>query len=153
MNNEIFRCSVRYQKVNEYGLVKKTTENYLLEALSYTEAERRFIEEMTPFISGEYEVTNIVRTHVSGVLESKDNNADRWYLVKIAFITLDERSGEEKQTAQRLYIQAADFRGAITALDSFMQGTLGDWIILSIAEINVMDFFHYKQPQNSPVAE
>ena len=59
MNNEWFECKVRYDKTMETGLLKKTTETYIVEALSFTEAERRFIEEMTPFISGEFTVTDI----------------------------------------------------------------------------------------------
>lgn len=144
MNNEWFQCSIRFDKTMENGLLKKVTETYLVEALSYTEAERRIIEEMKPYIAGEFEVTDIKRARLSEIFESTDANADRFYKVKIAFITLDERSGEEKATAQNVLIQSTDFRTACKDLDKGMEGTLGDWIILSVSETRIMDIFHYK---------
>ena len=147
MNNNYFKCAVRYDKTMETGLLKKVTENYLLEALSYTEAERRFIEEMTPFVSGEFEVSKIQRMHLAELFLSQDAAADRFYIAKIAYITLDEHTGAEKRTPCRIMIQAKDFEDAKRQLDKGMEGTLGDWVILSIAETNIMDYFRYEQEQ------
>ncbi len=149
MNNGYFKCSIRYDKVMESGLLKKVTETYLLEALSYTEAERRFIEEMIPYVSGEFEVSNIQRMNLAEIFESQDAAADRYYISKIAWITLDERSGEEKRTTQRVLIKAKDFREALHVLDKGMEGTLGDWLIISIAETNIMDYFRYEPTEES----
>ena len=149
MNNEWFQCSIRYDKTMETGLLKKVTETYLVEALSYTEAERRFIEEMTRYVSGEFVVSDIKRAHLAEIFESIDAAADRWYKAKIAYITIDEKTGGEKLTAQTLLVQAADFRSAIEALDKGMRGTLGDWIILSVAETKILDIFHYEQKEET----
>ena len=54
-----FECKIRYEKTMENGMNKKVTEPYLVDALSFTEAEARIIEEMTPFISGEFTVSDI----------------------------------------------------------------------------------------------
>ena len=122
MMNEWFECKVRYEKTLENGLVKKVTEPYLVDALSFTEAERRFIEEIEPFMSGEFQVTDI----------------------KVAFITLDEKSGAEKKSNQNMLIQASDLRDAVKRLDKGMEGTMADYEIASIAETPIMDVFHYK---------
>lgn len=154
MNNDWFECKVRYDKTTETGLQKKVTETYLVEALSFTEAERRFIEEITPFMTGEYTVTDIRRAKLAEVMESNDANADRWFKAKIAFITLDEKSGAEKRARQLVLVQATDFRDAQRELDEHMKGTLGDWVIESIAETGVIDVFHYvKAEHTAPQAQ
>ena len=147
MNNDWFECKVRYDKTMETGLLKKTTETYIVEALSFTEAERRFIEEMTPYISGEFTITDIKRARLAEIFESSNAAADRWFKAKIAYITLDETTGAEKRSAQQVLVQATDFRDSVTNLDNAMKGTLGDWVIMTISETAVMDVFYYKQAE------
>ena len=88
---EWFECKVKYDKTMENGLIKQVTEAYLVDALSFTEAERRFLEEIEPFMSGEYMVTDIKRAKIAELFESNDGLADRWFKCKVAFITLDEK--------------------------------------------------------------
>ncbi len=145
MNSEWFECKVRFDKTMENGLMKKATETYMVDALSFTEAERRFIEEMTPYISGEFTVTDIKRARLSEIIEAPGADADRWFKAKIAYITLDEKSGAEKRTNHLVLVQATDFRDALKNLDHGMEGTLGDWVIVSITETPVMDVFRYKK--------
>lgn len=145
MNSEWFECKVRFDKTMETGLLKKVTETYLVDALSFTEAERRFIEEMTPYISGEFTVTDIKRARLAEVFVNPDTAADRWFKAKVAYITLDEKSGAEKRSNQMLLVQATDFRDALKNLDNHMEGTLGDWVIVSITETPIMDVFPYKK--------
>lgn len=90
-----FECKVRYDKMQENGAVKKVNEPYLVDALSFTEAEARIIEEQTPYISGEFSVSAVKRTRIAEIFFNEDG--DRWYMVKVAFITIDERSGVEKK--------------------------------------------------------
>ena len=89
-----FECKIRYEKVMENGMQKKVTEPYLVDALSFTEAEARIIEEMTPFISGEFTVSDIKRANYSELFPSDEESADRWFKCKLIFITLDEKSGD-----------------------------------------------------------
>ncbi len=147
MNSEWFECKVRFEKTMETGLLKKVTETYMVDALSFTEAERRFIEEMTPYISGEFTVTDIKRARLAEIVEAEDAAADRWYKAKVAFITLDEKTGAEKRTSQNVLVQATDFRDVLKNLDKSMKGTLGDWVIVTITETTIMDVFHYKKEE------
>ena len=144
MQSEWFECKVRYDKTLESGLVKKTTEAYLVDAISFTEAEKRFIEEITPFMTGEFIVTDIKRARISDLIDSDDLNDDRWFKARIAFITLDEKSGVEKRTIQSALIRAKDFHRALARLDKGMKGMLGEWIIVSITETNIIDVFKFK---------
>lgn len=142
--SEWFECKVRYEKTLENGLVKKVTEPYLVDALSFTEAEKRFIEEIKPFMSGDFQVTDIKRAKYAELFEADEEAADRWFKAKVAFITLDEKSGAEKRSNQNMLIQAADLRDAVKRLDKGMEGTMADYVIVSIAETPIMDIFHYK---------
>lgn len=139
-----FECKIKYDKTQEDGLIKSTTDSYLVDALSFTEAESRFVEEMKPFISGEFVVTDIKRAKIAELVESIDATDDRWYKAKVAFITLDEKTGAEKRTAQIQYVQAKDFATALSNLQKSMQNTLGDWVIISITETAILDVFRYQ---------
>lgn len=140
-----FECKVRYDKSMEDGKIKKVTEVYLVDALSFTEAERRFLEEITPFMSGDFEVSDIKKAKIAELAESNDGNADRWFRCKVAFITLDEKTGAEKRTTQTILVQAIDLRDAVKNLDKLMSGTLGDYVIVSVAESPIIDIFRYVQ--------
>ena len=95
-----FECKVSYEKMLENGMQKKVTEPYLVDALSFTEAESRIIEEIRPYITGEFTVTDIKRARISELFFNE--NGDRYYKFKIYFITLDEKSGAEKKTAAQM---------------------------------------------------
>ena len=116
-----FECKIRYEKVAENGMNKKVTEPYLVDALSFTEAESRIIEEITPFISGEFTVSDIKRANYSELFFCEDDEADKWFKCKLYFITLDEKSGAEKKTATNVLVQAADLKDSIKKLDEGMK--------------------------------
>lgn len=143
MAKDWFECKVRYDKTLETGLLKKVTESYLVDALSFTEAEERFLQEIKPMMSGEYSVSDIKRAKISELFESIDTTDDKWYKAKVAYIAYDEKKGVEKRTNQIMLIQAKDLRVAVQNLDKGMQGTMGDWDIISIAETPIMDIFKF----------
>lgn len=133
-----FITAIRYNKVLENGMEKKVTEYYLVDALSFTEAESRTIEEMSAFISGEFSVTAVKTSKFSELFLADEEAADIFYKVKIQFLTLDERSGEEKKTNTEVLVQAADLRDAIRRFDEGMKGTMADYQIVSVAETPIV---------------
>lgn len=149
-----FECKVRYDKMMENGAVKKVNEPYLVDALTFTEAEARIIEEMTPFISGEFSISAVKKTKISEIFF--DDSADKYYMVKVNFITLDEKSGVEKKSASFILTQASDLEGALTRFKDGMKGTLADYDIASIAETPLMDVYPLDlsaDKKNPPKAE
>ena len=128
----------------ENGLVKKVSEPYLVDAISFTEAEKRFIEEIRPFMTGEFEVSDIKRVNYSEVFYNDAESADRWFKCKLSFITLDEKSGAEKRTNSYALVQAADLREAIKHLDEQMKGTIMDYQIAAVTETMIMDVYPYR---------
>ncbi len=136
-----FECKIRYDKTMENGMIKKVTEPYLVDALSFTEAEARIIKEITPFISGEFTVANISRANISEIFN--DETGDKWFKCKVMFVTIDERSAAEKKTACYMLVQAIDFKTALANLEEGMKGTMADYTIASINETTIMDIFPF----------
>ena len=137
--NNWYECRVKFEKVLENGVQKKVTEVYLVDAMSFTEAENRIIEEMTPYISGEFEVTAVKKDRISELFI--DPEGDKWYRARVMFITLDEKSGAEKKTASIMLVQASDFKMAIKNLEEGMKGTMSDWEINTLTETTIMDVY------------
>lgn len=144
-----FECKIRYEKTMENGMDKKVTEPYLIDALSFTEAEARIIEEMTPLITGEFAVFDIKRANYSELFPSEEEAADRWYKCKLVFITLDEKSGSEKKTTTNVLVQASDLRDAMKKLDEGMKGTMVDYQQASISETPIMDVYPYTETEET----
>ena len=141
-----FLCNVTYEKMMENGMQKKVTEPYLVDALSFTEAEARIIDEMRPFASGEFMVAKIYRHPVAELFFNKDG--DRFYRFKVVFITLDEKTGSEKKPAVRMYAQANDPKEAIRILEEGMKGTLASYRISLVTETEIMEVFPYAKDNN-----
>ena len=140
-----FECKVRYDKMQENGAVKKVNEPYLVDALSFTEAESRITEEQAHYISGEFSVSAVKRTKISEIFFNE--NGDRWYMVKVAFITIDEKTGVEKKTSNLILVQASSFKDAYDNSLEGMKGTMADYEIQSITETPLMDVYRVKLDQ------
>ncbi len=138
-----FECKIKYEKTAGEGNIVKVNEAYLVDALSFTEAEARIITEMKPFISGEFTVANIKRAKINEMFFSE--NGDKWYRSKVNFVTLDEEKGVEKRTAVNMMIQASDITEALAKLKECMKGTLADFEIASITETLIIDVFKFTE--------
>lgn len=137
-----FECKVRYDKMQENGAVKKVTEPYLVDALSFTEAEARITEEQRPFISGEFDIATVKRSRIAEI--AFHDEADKWFLAKVAFISVDPKSGAEKRAVNQILVQASDFKNAFDNLLEHLKGTMADYDIVSITETPLMDVYRMK---------
>lgn len=134
-----FECKVKYERMMDNGMMKKVNEPYLVDALTFTEAEARIIEELKPRISGDYSVASEKKTKISEVFFNE--TGDRWYLVKVNMITYDERSDKEKKTMQQMLVQAVDIEDALDKFKEGMKGTMSDMEIAAVSETLIMDVF------------
>ena len=142
-----FECKIRYEKVMEDGLQKKVTENYVVDALSFSEAEERITEEMSSYISGEFDVADIKKAAYGEIFFSDDEMADKWYKAKLQFITYDEKTDKEKRSSVTYLVQAGSFNEAVKNIDEAMGGTMIDYVISSVAETTLMDVYEYKKAE------
>lgn len=146
-----FECKVRYDKTLDTGMIKTVTEPYLVDALSFTEAEARIIKEMTPFLSGEFTVSDIKRVKFSDTFFNE--SGDRYYKAKLYFITLDEKSGSEKKTAINMLVQASELKEAVETVETEMAKTMIDYTIAAVTETAIMDVFPYSNEEKNPEKE
>ena len=136
-----FECKIKYDKMLETGMQKSVTEPYLVDALSFTEAEARIIQEIKPYISGEFSVSDIKRAKYT---ESFFNETgDRYFKARLFFITLDEKSGAEKKTGINMLVQATLLKEAVEIVEAEMKKTMIDYTFASVAETAIMDVFPY----------
>ena len=140
----------------EDGLQKKVVENYTIDALSFTEAEQRIMEEMSSYISGEFNIKDIKIAPYKEIFFADTDTADRWYKTKLQFITIDEKTEKEKRSNVNYLVNAGTLNGAVKNIDEVMGGTMIDYVIASVAETTIMDVFEYgrdKQPDDKPEYE
>lgn len=150
-----FECKIRYDKVQENGTVKKATESFLVDALSFTEAEARIIEERQPYISGDFSVTAVKRTKIAEIFFNDEDDADKWYQVKYVMTTIDESPAAqgkpvaEKKISILTMVQASGLQPAIDGFLEGMKGTLADFDIASVIETTILDVYPVKQPSDN----
>jgi hypothetical protein len=143
--NTWFECTAKYIKIDENGREKNVSENYLLNAVSFTEAESRIYKELETMVSGEFSVSRITKTKIAEIIPS--DNGDRWYKSKVAFITVDEESGKEKRITQSVLVFSDNIKNVYDQIIEAMQGMMADFEISGINESTIMDVFPYEEQQ------
>ncbi|KGL50024.1 DUF4494 domain-containing protein [Porphyromonas cangingivalis] len=139
--NNWFEAKITYEKeVNQEGMMKKVSESYLLDAVSFTEAEVRIAEQIES--RGSFVLNNLRKVRYAEVF--LNDKGDRFYKAKVGFITLDEKAGVEKKKYVQMLVQANDIQDALDGINKGMHGTLADYEIASIQETTLMDVFPYE---------
>lgn len=140
-----FETKIRYEKTMDNGMQKKITEQYVVDSLSFTEAEGAIIDEMSSYISGDFKITDIKPATYGEIFFSDMEKDDRWYKAKLQFITIDEKSEKEKRTNVNYLIQAASLQGAVKHIEEVMGQTMIDYVIASINETQIMDVYEHHE--------
>ena len=140
-----FECKIRYEKIMEDGLPKKVSEVYVVDALSFSEAEERIMEEMLPYNLVDIEIVDVKIAPYREIFFADDNLADQWFKAKLSFITIDERTDKEKRTSMMYLVNAGNISSAINNIDKVMSGTMIDYVTTSISATKIFDVFEYKK--------
>lgn len=136
-----FETTIKFEKIGEDGKNLKVSEIYLVDALSFTEAEARITEEMTPFITGEFVVSKVRRCRIAELFYN--DNGSYWFRSKVVFVTLDEEKGIEKRTATTMLVQAEDITDALQGIKDGMKGTMSDYEIYAVTMTEIMEVFQF----------
>ena len=146
-----FEAKIRYEKMMEDGCLKKVTETYVIDALSFGEAEKRILEEMTSYVSGEVEVCALKIAPYKEIFFADSNMGDKWYVAKLAFITIDEKTDKEKKTRVCYLVNAGNINAAVKNIEEQMAGTMIDYDTFNVSETQILDVFEYKpKGENKP---
>lgn len=138
-----FECKVRYEKTQEDGSEKLVNELYVVDALSFTEAEASIIDNMSVYVSGEFKVANINPANYNEIFFSDIDDDDLWFKARLAFITIDEKKNKEKRTYVNYLIQAKCIERAKRYVDEVMGKTMNDYELKSLSETKIFDVFEY----------
>ena len=146
-----FEAKIRYEKMMEDGCLKKVTETYVIDALSFGEAEKRILEEMTSYVSGEVEVCALKIAPYKEIFFADSNMDDKWYVAKLAFITIDEKTDKEKKTRVCYLVNAGNINAAVKNIEEQMAGTMIDYDTFNVSETQILNVFEYKpKGENKP---
>ena len=140
-----FECKVRYEKTGDDGMPRKATEPYVVDPLSFSEAESRILEEMGKYVSGELEVCDLKIAQYKEIFFADNDLADKWYKAKLAFITIDEKTDKEKKTSVFYLVNAGNINSALKNVDELMGSTMIDYQTCNLTETHIMDVFEYKK--------
>lgn len=138
-----FECKVRYEKTQEDGSEKMVNEQYVVDALSFTEAEASIIDNMSVYVSGEFKVANINPANYNEIFFSGNDDDDLWFKARLAFITIDEKKDKEKRTYVNYLIQAKCIERAKRYVDEVMGKTMNDYELKSLSETKIFDVFEH----------
>jgi hypothetical protein len=141
-----FECKVKYEKVQEDGTQKKVTEQYVVDALSFAEAEARITEEMSSYISGAFTVEDVKKAPYGEIFFSDNTDDERWFKAKLDFITIDEKTEKEKRSRVTYLVQAASLKYAFKGIEEVMGGTMIDYEAAAIDGTKLMDVFEHTEP-------
>lgn len=141
-----FETKVKYQKTMEDGSEKVVSEAYVVDALSFTEAESAIIDEMSVYVSGELKVSGIGKACYGEIFFSDVDDDDKWYKAKLQFITIDEKSEKEKRSNVTYLVQAKSLARALRYIDEVMGKTMIDYDVVGLNETKLMDVFEHHVP-------
>lgn len=131
-----FETRVTYDKVTDGGSVKRVTDVFLVDAVSFTEAEARTIDNVSSYMSSEYHVCAVKRSRIDDVVNAE---APRYYQVRYGIISVDEKTGAENRTMVQMLVGAEDFLDAVVEFQDYMKGRVADYDIVSVSESDVED--------------
>jgi len=141
--NCFFESRIQYDRIGtDDGKQKRQTDVYLIDAMSFAEAEARTIEVAKPYITGEFTVSALKRTKFCEIFENAEG--DKFYKAKVVFVVLDAEKGKEKRTASTMLVQASDLESARDRLEDGMKGTLSDYEVVKIEETPILSVVKYE---------
>lgn len=145
-----FECKVKYVKVDQDGRERKVSEVYLIDAVSFTDAETRMIEQMQQIVRGEFHIDNIKKSNIIEIFPHE--NGEFWYKARIGIVTIDEKAGKEKKINNYFLVAADDFKQALERLEDGLSYILVPYHTTAMSLSTIVDVFPYfKDDVNEPL--
>lgn len=135
-----FNCKVSFEKTLENGQPKRISESYIVDALSFTEAEARIVKEIQPYVTGEFEIVSVNRCNIAEIIRGA---GESWYRCKINCLVIDEARGIEKYAPIVLFIQSINFDEAYNKCKDYCNNSLNDLEIENVSLSKIIDIFEY----------
>ena len=136
----LFEVGVRMERTLENGCQAKVLEQYVIDALSFTEAETRIISEVGAY-GTDIDVATIKRSRCTELIG--DGSKEKWFKAKVNYITVNEKTGKERKTPYYYFVNAETIADAKSTVDKFFLGTMIDYSIATLDETKVLDVFRH----------
>ncbi|MFY0689041.1 MAG: DUF4494 domain-containing protein [Cyclobacteriaceae bacterium] len=136
-----YTCKAKFNKEDDEGILKQVTEAYLLDAMSYTEAESRIYEVLEKEISGEFHVNTITKTNITEVIPNEQ--AEIWFKCKAVYTTVDGDSAKEVKINMYFLVSANDVKEAFEMVTQSLSGMLVPFEIPSIAKTSIVEVYPF----------
>lgn len=136
-----FKCVAQYIKIDDDGRERRVSEAYLVDAVSYTDAEARIIAQVATMVRGAFVVKQITQTNIIEIFPNE--NGGWFYTGKISIVTIDENAGKEKKISKSFLIAADDIQQALKRLNEGLSYILVPYEITSLSVSNIVDVFPY----------
>lgn len=143
MNANFFEVKVKYTKVGEDGREKKVSELYLLDSMSFTEAEGRMVKELQEMIQGDFCIESIKKSNITELVQSLDNKDNKYFKAKVAIIDADQISGKERKSNQYFLVAGSEVDSALINLQKSLSTYVVPFEIVSVGDSNIVDVFPY----------
>ena len=140
-----FECKARYAKEQDNGSVKAVNENYLIDAVSFTDSEERINKELSEIISGEFKVKAVKQSNIGEIIDSY--NGEYWYKVRVTFADIDQKTGKQKSASEYILVSADNLKQAYEIMEERLKTVLIPWKIQSVIESNILDVFFYSEKE------
>lgn len=135
----LFEVGVRMERTLENGAQAKVLEQFVVDALSFTEAEASTTKEVSVY--GTTDIVTIKRSRCTELIG--DGSKEKWFKAKVNYITLNEKTGKEKKTPNYYFVNADTIAEAKSTIDVFFVGTMIDYSIATLDETKVLDVFRH----------
>jgi hypothetical protein len=136
-----FECKVKYRKIDQDGRERQVTDSFLLDAVSYTDAEARIIAEMQTMVRGEFTVTDIKKSKIAEVFPYE--SGEWWYKATINLVAIDEEAGREKKLRTVYLVQADDIKEALARLEESLSFLIVPYVVSAVQVSLIADVFPY----------
>ena len=140
-----FLCKVKYAKETEDGLLKSISEQYLVDAVSFTEAEAILYDRLGSQIRGDFQVTGISKSNIVDVFYYEDT--ETWYKCKITYMIADGENGKEKKVTQYMVVTAEDVKQAFDRIQESLSNMLVSFRVPDITESPIVEIFPFEKDE------
>lgn len=137
-----FEVTIAFDKVMENGETKKVAEVVTINAMSFTEAEAKALEEYAGFTTGDLDVTAIKIAKYGSVFIPQDyTTTPTYYTTKLAFITIDEKTAKEKRSNVQYLVGATNLEDARKTIENVMKSSMMDYVFVGVTESKVIEVY------------
>ena len=142
-----FESKVKYSKVSQTGKEQMVTESFLLDAVSYTDAETRIIRKMQEMVrGGEFQIVDIKKSKIAEVFPFE--NGEWWFKATINLVTVDEDAGKEKKMRTYYMIMGDDLKEALLRLEESLEFLVIPYVVSALTVSTIVDVFPYEASES-----